>query len=204
MNKKGQSFGLIAGLVGGIAALVITIIIAFTVVGTMEGSKIIPQSSYFATNESGPTETTIVHANGSGHSVTGVAGRRNSGSFALTNCFAEYYQSNGSSAWVTTTYGGYNVTLTSTNCSISSAGNLSGGSPTYNFANVSVSYTYVGDNEQILAAGNMTSNFSSGVQNISSKVPTILLIAAVILILAVLAILIALWQRMRLGGGGNL
>lgn len=48
---------------------------------------------------------------------------------------------------------------------------------------------------------NLTSNFSSGVQNISSKIPTVLLIAAVVLIIGVLAVLVGIWQRMRMGGG---
>jgi len=49
--------------------------------------------------------------------------------------------------------------------------------------------------------GNLTSNFSSGVQKVSAKIPTVLLIAAVVLIIGVLAVLVAVWQRMRMGGG---
>jgi len=49
--------------------------------------------------------------------------------------------------------------------------------------------------------GNLSSNFSSGIQKVSSKIPTILLIAAVVLIIGVLAVLVAVWQRMRMGGG---
>ena len=48
---------------------------------------------------------------------------------------------------------------------------------------------------------NLTSNFSSGVQNVASKIPTVLLIAAVVLIIGVLAVLVGVWQRMRMGGG---
>ena len=49
---------------------------------------------------------------------------------------------------------------------------------------------------------NLTSNFSTGVQNVASKIPTVLLIAAVVLIIGVLAVLVGIWQRMRMGGGG--
>lgn len=48
---------------------------------------------------------------------------------------------------------------------------------------------------------NLSSNFSSGVQNVSSKIPTVLLVAAVVLIIGVLAVLVGVWQRMRMGGG---
>ena len=51
-------------------------------------------------------------------------------------------------------------------------------------------------------AGNLSANFTSGVDNVSSKIPTILLIAAIVLILGVLVLLVGAWQRMRIGGGG--
>ena len=50
-------------------------------------------------------------------------------------------------------------------------------------------------------ADTLGANFSSGVQQISSKIPTILLIAAIVLIIGVLAVLVGVWQRMRMGGG---
>ena len=51
------------------------------------------------------------------------------------------------------------------------------------------------------AVGNMTANFTEGIDNVSSKLPTVLLVAAIVLILSVLAILVGVWQRMRLGSG---
>lgn len=54
------------------------------------------------------------------------------------------------------------------------------------------------------AVGNLSSNFSAGIHKVSSKIPTVLLVAAIVLILAVLAILVGVWQRMRMGGGSGL
>ena len=51
------------------------------------------------------------------------------------------------------------------------------------------------------SAGNMSANFTSGINKISEQIPTILLVAAIVLILGVLAILVGVWQRMRVGGG---
>jgi len=48
---------------------------------------------------------------------------------------------------------------------------------------------------------NLVANFTSGVDNVSEKIPTVLTVAAVVLILGVLVLLVAAWQRMRLGGG---
>jgi len=51
------------------------------------------------------------------------------------------------------------------------------------------------------AADNLAANFTKGVDNVSSKIPTILLIAAIVLILGVLVLLVGAWQNMRIGGG---
>jgi len=51
------------------------------------------------------------------------------------------------------------------------------------------------------ATDRLAGNFTEGVDNVSSKIPTVLLVAAIVLILGVLALLVATWQRMRIGGG---
>jgi len=54
------------------------------------------------------------------------------------------------------------------------------------------------------ATDRLASNFTEGIDNVSSKIPTVLLVAAIVLILGVLAILVGVWQRMRMGGGTSL
>lgn len=51
------------------------------------------------------------------------------------------------------------------------------------------------------ATDRLAGNFTSGIDNVSGKIPTILLVAAIVLILGVLAVLVGVWQRMRMGGG---
>lgn len=51
------------------------------------------------------------------------------------------------------------------------------------------------------SVGNLSSNFTSGINSVSAKIPTVLLVAAIVLILGVLAVLVGVWQRMRMGGG---
>ena len=51
------------------------------------------------------------------------------------------------------------------------------------------------------SAYNLAQNFTAGVDNVSSKLPTVLLVAAIVLILGVLVLLVGAWQRMNLGGG---
>ncbi len=54
------------------------------------------------------------------------------------------------------------------------------------------------------ATTNLIANYTAGIDNVSAKVPTVLLVAAIVLILGVLAILVAVWQRMKLTGGSSL
>ena len=51
------------------------------------------------------------------------------------------------------------------------------------------------------ATDNLAANFTKGIDNVSAKIPTVLLVAAVVLILGVLVLLVATWQRMNMGGG---
>jgi len=54
------------------------------------------------------------------------------------------------------------------------------------------------------ATDRLVGNFSSGVDSVSGKIPTVLLVAAIVLILGVLALLVGVWQRMGMGGGGGI
>jgi hypothetical protein len=50
----------------------------------------------------------------------------------------------------------------------------------------------------------MVSNLTAGIDNVSSKIPTILLVAAVVLLFGVLVLLVARARIMTMGGGGTL
>lgn len=54
------------------------------------------------------------------------------------------------------------------------------------------------------ATDRLVANFTAGVDKVSAKIPTILLIAAVVLILSVLVLLWANYKKMQMGGGGEL
>jgi len=56
--------------------------------------------------------------------------------------------------------------------------------------------------DEDLTVGNLTGNFTEGIDNVASKIPTVLLVAAIVLILGVMVLLIGTWQRMRICGGG--
>jgi hypothetical protein len=54
------------------------------------------------------------------------------------------------------------------------------------------------------ATDRMVSNLTAGIDNVSSKIPTILLVAAVVLLFGVLVLLVARARIMTMGGGGTL
>lgn len=54
------------------------------------------------------------------------------------------------------------------------------------------------------AVGNVTANFSQGVQNdLAPKIKTAVLVGGIVLILSILAILVMVWKRMGFGQGGG-
>jgi len=53
------------------------------------------------------------------------------------------------------------------------------------------------------AVGNLTSNFTAGIGEISGKLPTILLIVAVVFLFGALVLLVTQARRMGVGSGGG-
>lgn len=51
--------------------------------------------------------------------------------------------------------------------------------------------------------GNLTANFSEGVDEVSQRIPTLFIVAAVVLIVGALMFLWGFYQRMKLGTGGS-
>jgi hypothetical protein len=189
MNKRGQTLngGLITGLVFGIASLVIVIIIALVITSTMGDANLLT---------AGRPSVSVVNESGIGINQTGdtLAGS------AVTNFVP-------SSITITTVFNetngtvGYPLLVTSANYSVSSTGVITSTTPAdWNFTNANVSYSYNTYANEELSETALSGNFTVGINNVSGKVPTALLVAAIVLILGVLGILVEVWRRMQLGG----
>ena len=182
--KKAQSVGLITGLIFGIASLVIGVIIAFVIVSTLTGADLLTEGRHTATviNETG-------WLNGTGYQLTGLNANYVPGQIVITSIHNE------------TGWGNTPGVFTLTNATVNSTGfviNLTAiVSDRTNFTYTNAIYS----NEEISSTA-LSANFTKGVDNVSGKIPTILLIAAIVLILGVLVLLVGAWQRMRIGGGG--
>ncbi len=179
-NKKGQGGGLITSLVFGVASLVIGVIIAFVIVSTLTDADLLTPDSITVTNETGG------FINITGYTLTGASDIGATG-FSITEIRNVSNQ----------------VVILAGNFTLSSIGVLTNATDT-NFASVDIDYGYSRDSGEQISTDSLSANFSSGIDNISTKIPTVLLIAAIILILGTLAVLVGVWQKMRMGGGTSL
>ena len=188
-NKKGQTTGMVTSLVFGIASLVVAVIIALVIVSTLTNSNLVANdqtNTFTVTNES----VTMPGA----------------GIVAVSTATDPYFTSWNITLAINGTLGGTvdNVTLVegvdyqifSANGSVGNITEMDGFRATYTWVKTQ---TYSKD-----SMNNLSANLTSGIHNVSSKIPTVLLVAAIILILSVLAILIGVWNKMRMGEGGGL
>jgi hypothetical protein len=60
------------------------------------------------------------------------------------------------------------------------------------------------DSAEDNATDRLMSNFTAGIDNVSAKIPTILLIAAVVILFGVLVLLVQRARSMTVGGSGTL
>jgi len=184
-NKKGQTGGLITGLIFGVASLVIAAIIAFVIVSTLTDGELLTsgRTTHTVINESG-------RINSTGYTLGGVTKGANvsyvPGSFSIILAI------NGTNP---------GQKIASGNYSVSDDGYVLNASAK-NWPKANITYTYSIKSTEERSSEALSANFTEGVDNISSKIPTVLLVAAIVLILGVLAILVGVWQRMRMGQEG--
>ena len=177
--------GNIQGMVVGVAALVIGVIIAFILVTNVATID----DTISVTKSSSKTDETVTQVELIANSPLDAVGQHSSTSgFAISSVL------NGT--------GG--IAISSGNYTLStSAGTLTNTTSEFNTEDWIVDYTY---NYEITqdAADNLIGNFTVGVDNVSSKIPTILLILAVVLVLGILVLLWVQYKRMGIGGGSSL
>jgi hypothetical protein len=185
LNKKGQTGGLVTGLIFGIAALVIGVIIAFVIVSTLNSAELIQNTANpLAANNETWNSNVGAYINTTGYTLA----KKNTS----TDSFVIVAAYNRTAGYVLIPSGNYTV---------SAAGVVTNATTTV-WNNVSITYTYnQNSNVEDATVDLMTGNLTSGINNVSSKIPTVLLVAAIVLILGILAVLVGVWQKMRMGGG---
>jgi len=180
-NKIG---GIVTGTVYGVAMLVVGVVIALVLISTIGDAGLLvgdDVKTITVTNESS------IYINTTGYTLSGYNSSWNS--ISITNIINA---SNGTALVVNTDY-----TLTS--------GVLYNGSNAKTYTNVNASYTYgydfVTDEEATITS--MRYNVTDGIDEVSAKIPTILLIVAVVFLFGALILLIAQARRMGIGSSGS-
>ena len=174
--------GMIGGLIMGIAGLVITIIVAFILVSNVAlvDDDINTAIPGYVVNE------TSAFINDSGYSLV----RASLTGFASPVITAAFNSSDNTDIIILG-----NITVSSAGVIINASEMLWG--------DVIISYSYT-STPTVASADDMISNFTSGIGNVSAKIPTVLLIAAVVLILGLLVLLWAQYQKMGVGSEAQL
>jgi multisubunit Na+/H+ antiporter MnhC subunit len=182
MNKSGQTGGVVTGLVFGVATLIVATIVALVIVsnvGTIDDDIYTTVDGGTVTNE---TVTTFNDTVGDVLAKFGTKSNVECTGSALVNA------SNG-------------VAIPTANWSVAKTTCVLTGLNSNVYLGYDVKMTYTWTYRATTdAANNMQGNFTGGIDNISGKIPTVLLIAAIVLILGVLAVLVGVWQKMRSGG----
>lgn len=188
LNKKAQTKGLVTGLIFGIAALVIGVIVILVITSTFNDAGLLTSTrpTTAVTNESFGGVAQGLWINWTGYTLAGAsASNLVSGSFVINK------------AWNQTAKTEINIA----NVSVT-AGGIIKNTSTVTYPNATVSYTYLTKSPEEITSGLMSTNLTSGIDKVSEKIPTILLVAAIVLILGIMAVLVEVWRRMRMGGGG--
>ena len=170
--------GLVRGLVFGTGALILVTIVVLVVVSTIDNANLLEEGrvTTYVNDETGRVnETAYTLAGASEHYV--------SGTFTIV---ALYDFEN-------------NVTISLANASTSTVGVVTNATAdTYDWALINYTYTTMSNEEVTTDA--MTSNYTSGIDNVSGKIPTVLLLGAIVLLFGVLVLLIRQYKQTGFGG----
>jgi len=181
-NSKAITGGLVTGIIMGIAGFVIAVIIALILTSTVEDANLLDAFRTTATT----TGENLTYINSTGYQLASIDANYVPGTFNISVAM--------------------NMTKSArqrihhNNWTISNTGSVTNATAEH-WANVSITYSSSVYSTEEISTSDMTENFTRGIDHVSSKLPTILLIAAIVLILGVLVLLVAAWQRMRLSSG---
>ena len=181
-----ENKGLAGSIIAGVGALILVVIITFIVINTMTNANLLRSTA---------AVTTV------GQSAETNAWINNSG-YTLANFNSSYR-----SFAIISIYNATGVLITPANYTFNSATGVLTNSTTVSaisrYGEVNVSYSYIKTTNYEDSTTGMANSLTSGVDNVSSKIPTILLITAIVLLLGVLFFLVKKSQEIGIGSSGS-
>lgn len=177
-HKKG---GVVTNVVMGVGGLVIGVIVILIITSTLLNADllektpvtVIDEASVWL-NETNYTVTDATVAGFSGFAITSAINATDNTTILLAN-FTQF----------------------------ASSGIFNNASSTMEWDDIYINYTYTRDSDEGKSVNNLESNFTEGIGNISSKIPTILLIVAVVFLFGALLLLVRNAKIMGVGGSGG-
>ena len=173
-NKKG---GIVGDLVNGAGGLIIGVVIILVIVSTLLGANLLRATATTTTvlNEAG-------HINLTGYTLAEVDGlNREFTIVQIVNATSGQILTSGN--WTLTDGALANVTTV--------------------WDTVNINYTYIAPTAEETTTSALGGNFSNGIDNVSTRLPVIFLIAAVVLLFGVLVILVLQAKKSGLMGGNQ-
>ena len=180
MGEETGTSGVVKGLIAGIGVLIIATIVVLMVISTIEDANLLRE-----------TETTLSRTDTSltdGASINGTA-------YILA-----YFDSRNRDYTITEVLNETGETITSANYTFTASTGTIINSTAWWSNKVNISYTYIAESNYETTADAMGTNFTLGIDKVSSKLPTILLLAAVVLLFGVIVLLVRYSQAMGFGG----
>ena len=184
--KSLKKAGILGEIVNGTGGLVIMVIITLIIVSTLLGASLLGSddtATVTYTNETG-------YVNETGYSLSGA--NSSTSSHVITAIWSGEQ-------------GEYNLSVLTGNASVSASGVVTNASAsTYDNVTLSYTLTYSTTNMYESTSQSLSSNFTEGIGNVSTKIPTILLIAAIVVLFGALVVLVSRAKQMQLGGNNSL
>lgn len=170
---------MVSKIIVGVGGLVVLTIVVFVIITSMLDAELLDagEATASVTDETGAYLNTTSY-------VTALA-NGSTRNFAITAACV-------SDSGMTIESGNYSINNTGalTNSSTGWDGIGAGG-----WGNVTLNYTYVIPAMEEFVADDLSFNLSSGVNNVSEKIPTILLVGAIVLLLGILTLLVIIARR---------
>ena len=178
-EKKG---GIVAGLISGVGGLILITVIVLIIISTLLGANLLGANSSLTvttTNESSAWINATSYQLGTSNST--LSGYAISG---VTNASDE-------------------ITILAGNYTVDTATGIVTNATAEVWVDVQINWTatHTFDNRYKSTTDSMGANLTQGIDNISSKIPTILLLGAIVLLLGVIVLLINQSRKMGFGSG---
>ena len=183
--KKFKRGGMVGDIINGTGGLIVLTVLVFVIVSTLLAANLLGADS---TSAETTTDETGAWINSTTYYLGGGTINTSRSNYAITGII------NTTGAYV---IGAGNYTLDTATGAIVNAT-----AATWDPVTINYTFTYSFDNRYKVSTDAMGANLTSGVNNVSTKIPTILLIAAVVLLFGVIVLLIKQAGAMGIGSKG--